>query len=264
MKSNEKLQPKYQYAGISKSHYIQLLEDGMRAYGAGSLFKVAPKKDLKNKFIRKLVHTTPTQRYQDGVERNVLCRCAKTNALYRFIGRVQFVDAVIAPKEISPDVPGDSVSIREGDIHPLVLLPQAVNQQREQLAAPNAIMVDEAVPLDLGVAESASDNESLEKLEHSPPIEKSEKAHCSDGTKARGKADNLAMELECILAMRKAGMNPMVRIRHVCALLGLSRATVYRRIEANELAKQTKQGRSSIWYLSQIESYLDIPEQQIK
>jgi predicted DNA-binding transcriptional regulator AlpA len=69
----------------------------------------------------------------------------------------------------------------------------------------------------------------------------------------------LILELREIGAARAAGLDPAIKLKHVCVLTGESRATVYRKIANNQFPAPTKrgEGKGSFWRLSLIETYCD-------
>lgn len=75
------------------------------------------------------------------------------------------------------------------------------------------------------------------------------------GKKPAKDHEKLQNELEHLGAIRKAGLDPDLKIRHVCALVQESHASVYRKIKQREFPAPIKRGKGSFWPLSQIELY---------
>jgi len=104
--------------------------------------------------------------------------------------------------------------------------------------------------------------------EHAPRVETEElietqvqKSERITRPTARPRAGaELRLEMEQIVAQRMAGIDPLIKLKHVCVLVNESKPTLYRKMKISKFPRPTKRGHQSFWRLSQIEAYVAGPQ----
>lgn len=74
-------------------------------------------------------------------------------------------------------------------------------------------------------------------------------------SKVEGKNQTIAKEMQRIREAKEAGLDPNVRMEFVEHFLNISRATLYRKMDASQFPKPIKHGHINFWPLSVIEQF---------
>lgn len=74
-------------------------------------------------------------------------------------------------------------------------------------------------------------------------------------SKVDGKNQTIAKEMQRIREAKEAGLDPNVRMEFVEHFLNISRATLYRKMDASQFPKPIKHGHINFWPLSVIEQF---------
>ena len=77
----------------------------------------------------------------------------------------------------------------------------------------------------------------------------------ASASQASGKHLAITKEMQRIREAKEAGLNPNVRMEFVVRFLNISRATLYRRMEASQFPEPIKHGHINFWPLSVIEQF---------
>lgn len=232
--------------GKSKKGSLRIIDKEAKMLGKGRLYAEISRRIVDGKRIIKgaLEYTTPGYERKDDTEVRIRCICRTTKKKYLFVGRTR-------PVKKKPDIVSEAPmhtrdstidTTQAAELGAVGNTAVAINNMANNVNQPAADSLTTPQP-------SVATIETVQQPDVAPT------SQAERGKQHIVNIQELQADLEFIGAMRKAGLDPDLKIRHVCALLQESHASVYRKIKLGEFPAQIRRGKSSFWPLSQIELY---------
>lgn len=229
-----------QYCGKSRRGKIQLRFGAKRAFGSGRL---RPSEGSSSEDVSADMQEYMTSDYvpDPNADSDFNCICAKTGKLYEFTGQVKFLASNLTG---TADV---------GTLTEEVQQVEAVeNELKPSSNAGPSIQIGDS----LNIKQKDGDGSAPAQTDCLPLISSGEAQTASSPSKKARKKRDIAAEIELLVKLRQAGLDPGMRMRHITLYYGRSVPTIYRKISQNKFPPPIKEGKDSIWPMSLIESVM--------
>lgn len=232
--------------GKSNKGSLRIIVKEVKMFGKGRLYAEISHRIVDGKRIIKgaLEYTTPGYERQDDTEVHIRCVCRATEKKYLFVGKTtpfkKQSDIVSeAPMHTRHSTIDTTQEAKLGHIGNTTVTSNSTANKGNQPAADNLLTPQPTVAA----------IETVQQADMAPT------SQAERGKSPAVAIQKLQAELEFIGAMRKVGLDPDLKIRHVCVLLQESHASVYRKINLGKFPAPVRRGKSNFWPLSQIELY---------
>lgn len=232
--------------GKSDNGSLRIIIEKVKMLGEGRLCVEISRRIVngKRKIKYALEYTTPGYERQDDTEVRIRCICRATEKEYLFVGRTR-------PLKKKSDIVSEApMNTRHSTID--------TTQAAEHGAVGNTAVAINNIANN--VNQPAADSLTTPQLTVASieTVQQPDVAPTSQAERGKQHVVNiqeLQAEFERIGVSRRAGLDPDLKIRHVCALVQESHASVYRKIKLGKFPAPIKREISSFWPLSQIELY---------